>query len=102
MASATESRFVQRVRSEIQRQNLTIKGLARRIDPKNVNRARRNLHRWLDEGIDPSKASRREVAVALGLAEDALDDDEESDMAAALVEALRPFAPVLRKVLELA
>lgn len=74
-----ESTFSQRVRGEMARQGVSIKGLARRIDPTNVDRVRRNLHRWLDEGILPHRSSRREVATALGLDEHALDDDEESD-----------------------
>jgi hypothetical protein len=71
--------FVRRVRKELAAQDLTIRGLARRMDPDNLNRARRNLHRWLDEGISPSMASRAEVAVALGIAEVELSDDDEED-----------------------
>lgn len=104
MESATrESRFVRRVRAEMAAQGLSIRGLARKIDPANIDRARRNIHRWLDEGIAPSRASRREVAVALGVTEGELasEDDPESDLFAALVSALRPFAPAIREALDL-
>lgn len=72
-------------------QKLGVRGLARRMDPQNIDRARRNLHRWLDEGIRPNRSSRREVAAALTLPEDEFDsdDDEESDPMADLLRALR-------------
>lgn len=75
-------------------QGLSVRGLARKIDPNNVDRVRRNLHRWLDQGLSPHRASRREVAVALGLDEHALDDDEEDALPTYhdLIEALRPLA----------
>ena len=84
------TRFITRVRAEMFSQELSIRGLARRMDPQNVDRARRNLHRWLDEGIRPGRASRREVAAALGIEQAALegDDDEESDPVSALMNAL--------------
>lgn len=84
------SRFVTRVRQEMAHQALSIRGLARRMDPANVDRARRNLHRWLDEGIRPSRTSRAEVAAALGIESAALeDDDEESDLVGALMAIIR-------------
>ena len=85
-----QTRFISRVRAEMQNQGLSVRGLARRMDPQNIDRARRNLHRWLDEGIRPGRTSRREVAVALGIEQAALegDDDEESDPVAALMTAL--------------
>lgn len=88
-ARSTPTRFSLQVREEMGRQNLSIRGLARRIDPANVDRARRNLHRWLDEGITPSRASRAEVEVALGLESSSLADDEEEDAVAALMRGLR-------------
>jgi hypothetical protein len=91
VAEAPESRFVRRVRAEIRAQNLSIRGLARRIDPEQLNRARRNLHRWLDEGIVPSTASRVVVAHALGIPTEELTDDEddEDDPAMSLDALLR-------------
>lgn len=99
MASTAESSFVARVRAEMGRQNLSIRGLARKIDPANVDRARRNIHRWLDEGIVPHRSSRREVAVALGLDEHSLDDDdEEADLAVVLLKSLRALVREEMKV----
>lgn len=75
-----ESRFIKRVRSEMSSQKLSIRALARRMDPANIDRARRNLHRWLDEGIAPGRTSRQEVAVALAIdARELEPDDEEED-----------------------
>jgi hypothetical protein len=92
METATRpTRFVTRVREEMAAQKLSVRGLARRMDPVNIDRARRNLHRWLDEGISPGRASRREVATALGLDTAELDDDEEADHVAVLMNALRRF-----------
>lgn len=84
------TRFVSRVRAEMESQKLSIRGLARRMDAENVDRARRNLHRWLDEGIAPGRASRREVAAALQIdhAELEGDDDEEADPVVDLFTAL--------------
>lgn len=84
-----QSRFVVRVRNEMSAQNLSVRGLARRMDPENVDRARRNLHRWLDEGIKPGRASRTEVAAALRIeASELEDDDEEADPVTAFLAAL--------------
>jgi hypothetical protein len=72
------------------RQGLSVRGLARRMDPVNLDRARRNLHRWLDEGITPNRGSREEIATALGVSESDLpDDDEEAEIVADLLAALR-------------
>lgn len=89
-AVVKQSRFVARVRSEMLTQALSVRGLARRMDPANVDRARRNLHRWLDEGITPSRSSRAEVTAALGVEAHELDgdEDEESDLPTALITVL--------------
>lgn len=91
MTAVTPPRsFADRVREHMKTQGLSIKGLARRMDPENVERARRNLHRWLDEGISPNRQSRREIADALGVDAPSLDgdDDEESDPVKDLMRAL--------------
>lgn len=88
-APVHETRFVRKVRGEIAAQELSIRALARRIDPANVDRARRNLHRWLDEGIQPSAASRVAVAHALGVpTEEVTDDEDEEDDPAVSLDAL--------------
>lgn len=91
------SNFVRRVRAEMSAQELSVRALARRMDPANLDRARRNLHRWLDEGISPSRASRTEVAVALGIAEAELADAEEEDDPA-MREAFHIFVDLMSKV----
>jgi hypothetical protein len=77
MTQTQPSRFVRTVREEMHQQRLSVRGLARKIDPHNVDRVRRNLHRWLDEGIVPNRSSRAELAAALGLPAGSLDDEED-------------------------
>lgn len=90
MTARNPSKFVSRVRAEMLQQRLSVRALARRIDPINLDRARRNLHRWLDEGIAPGRNSRADVARALGIDAAELDeDDEEADPVAALVKAIK-------------
>lgn len=91
-----ESRFVRIVRAAMAEKQMSVRGLARTIDPHNVERARRNIHRWLDEGITPSRASRREVADALGLSPDSLDDDDEDDPS--MREAFRLYVDLMRRI----
>ena len=92
VSPAPPSRFASRVRAEMDAQSLSVRALARRIDPANLDRARRNLHRWLDEGMSPSRTSRVGVARALGIDPSELeDDDEESDPVADLYKAFERF-----------
>jgi hypothetical protein len=72
---------------------LSVRALARRMDPANIDRARRNLHRWLDEGITPNRTSRMDVARALGLDVSELEEseDEEADPVSALMHALERY-----------
>ena len=71
-------------------QRLSMRGLARRLDPENVERARRNLIRWYYEGIKPGRRNRLDVARVLGIDPAELeDDDEEGDPLAALDAFLR-------------
>lgn len=89
MAAVQQTRFVRRVREEMREQGLSIRGLARLMDPNNVDRARRNLHRWLDEGISPNRASVVEIADALGVDADELD--EEGELSVAFERMLRSY-----------
>lgn len=84
----TTSLFVERVRAEMRKQDLSIRALARKMDPENLNRARRNLHRWLDEGIVPGRASREELAVALGLPVDTFAPAKDMDAFAVIGESI--------------
>lgn len=94
------TRFGQELRSQLDRQRLSIRKLAKRLDPEQPDRARRNLARWIGGYNSPSRISRIAVAEALGLPSDALleDDDEEADPVVDLVRAIRR---VVREELEL-
>ena len=83
-------------------QRLSMRGLARRIDPGNIERARRNLIRWIHGGITPGRNSRNDVARALGIDPSELeDDDEETDLAAVLEAFLdRRIDALLQKRLQ--
>jgi hypothetical protein len=60
------------------------------MDPENIERARRNLIRWIHGEIEPGRRSRHDVAHALGIDPSELeDDDEEADPVAGLVNAIR-------------
>jgi hypothetical protein len=77
-------------------QRLSVRGLARRIDPGNLDRARRNLHRWLDEGIVPGRISRLEVATALGIDAAELEGDEDDEEADPMVDLFRAIRAIVR------
>ena len=85
------SRFGQQVRHELDRQRMSIRTLARTLDPQKPEVARRNLARWIGGYNQPSRINRIAVAEALGLASESLlsDDDEEDDPLVALMAALR-------------
>jgi transcriptional regulator with XRE-family HTH domain len=90
--------FSDKLRSEIARQNISIRALARRIDPDDIERGRRNIHRWLaDSPVTPSPASRRAVEEALGLPVEALEDDEDEE--AADMELARDLLLFLRRAI---
>jgi hypothetical protein len=75
-------------------QQLSMRGLARRIDPDNIERARRNLIRWIHQGIQPSRANRLDVARALGIDPGELEDDKEADPLTDLANAVRALVRV--------
>lgn len=82
------SAFGDKLRVELGRQNKSIRQLAREIDPKNPDIARRNLSRWI-AGTRPTKGSRVLVAHALGVDASHFDeDDDEEDEMADIVRAL--------------
>lgn len=64
--------FAERLRTELRQAGVSVRALSRRLRPDNPEDARRNLNRWLHEGILPRSEQRVEVARALGLQEDAL------------------------------
>jgi transcriptional regulator with XRE-family HTH domain len=70
--------FGERLRGELTRQNISIRQLARQIDPKSPEVARRNLSRWI-AGTRPTKGSRVLVAHALGVDPSHFDEDDEEE-----------------------
>lgn len=77
-------------------QNVSVRELARRMQPGDPEGMRRSVARWLSptaNAVNPSPASRKAVAQALGLPEDVFgdegDDSEETDPVAALMTAIR-------------
>jgi transcriptional regulator with XRE-family HTH domain len=85
------TKFGDKVRAELDRQRISIRKLARDIDPARPEVARRNLARWIGGYNSPSRLSRIAVAEALGIPAEALleDDDEEADPLVALMSAIR-------------
>jgi hypothetical protein len=73
--------FSLKLGAELERQNVSIRELSRRLNPDDPGTARRNIHRWLSPvgHTKPSRASRRNVAVALGLDPDYFDAEDEGD-----------------------
>lgn len=72
---------------------MSVRELARRMQPGNPEGMRRNIARWLspeDTAVSPSRASVNATADALGISPDALADDEEEDSSV--------YAPLARAV----
>lgn len=87
--------FSSKLRTELVKQNLGVRTLARRMDPGQPERARRSLNRWLNEGIKPSPANRVAVALALGVPEDSFADDDDEEEDAELYAALSQLTRVI-------
>jgi transcriptional regulator with XRE-family HTH domain len=88
--------FGARLRAELDRQGISNRELARRLDPADPEGARRSIARWLaprDRAVTPSRPNVAAIAAALGVQPEELqpeeDDDEESDLAATLVHTLK-------------
>ena len=96
MNAATKPRslFGDRLRRELDRTGVSIRGLSRRLDPKNPDAARRNLTRWIGGHNVPTPANRDAVADALGVDRSVFseDEDEEAELVAALVATVRAVA----------
>lgn len=89
------TQFGRRLREELTRRDVSVRELARRMQPGNPEPMRRNVARWLsplpDSAVSPSGASVVAVAEALGCPADELADDEED---------LDVYAPLARAVQE--
>jgi transcriptional regulator with XRE-family HTH domain len=90
MQPLTRTRFGDKLRTELDRQHLSVRKLARQMSPENPEPMRRNLARWIGGYNRPSRIHRVMVAEALGVPLETFDeDDEEGDIVAALVRAIR-------------
>lgn len=83
------TRFGQKLRHELDGRGMSLRSLARRLNPQHPEVARRNLARWIGGYNEPSRINRIAVARAFGMPDDSFldEDDEESDP---LVKALMP------------
>lgn len=73
--------FAEKLRNEMYAQGMGARTLARRLEPDNVEQARKTVRRWL-AGTRPNQASRDRVTDALGMRRGALNDDEDDEVAA--------------------
>jgi transcriptional regulator with XRE-family HTH domain len=91
MAQVTRARsvFGDRLRAELERQDLSIRKLSRRINPAKPEASRRALAKWIAGDVKPTQANRILVADALGVSHDFFDeDDEEESEVAEIVQVL--------------
>jgi hypothetical protein len=98
MANGTNPRalrFSKTLRGHLEAQGGSVHGLARKIADKRfdghaprkmVEQARRDLNRYLSGRFNPGTDKRREIAAALGLEANALDEEE--DMLLALINSM--------------
>lgn len=87
---ARRLRFATQLRNALDEDGSSIRALAKKLNPQAPETARSNLMRYLRAAHMPSRSSRREIALTLGLPADYFegDDDEESDPVAALMTAI--------------
>lgn len=95
MGSASQVRrlrFAVKLREALDQQGQSVRGLSKRLNPENPETARSSLQKWLRGRHVPSRASRRSVAVALGLPPDHFgDEDEEEDPVVVLMSAIERY-----------
>lgn len=70
------------LRADLDELDVSVRELARRLNPENPEGARSGIHKWLRGDHFPSRSSRRQVAQALGFTADRYLDD---------VAAMPPF-----------
>jgi transcriptional regulator with XRE-family HTH domain len=76
--------FGQRLAAELERQNVSARELARRMNPADPVLQRRSIARWLapvGSAVNPSPLSRANAAAALGLDAEAFSEDDEEEAA---------------------
>lgn len=99
-AATTPTAFGRWLRSELDGRNIGVRTLARTIDRSQTELVRRNLNRYLYDGVRPSPMMRARIADALGVKPSEIptdDDDEEEDSVKEFLDALRPLARLLAR-----
>lgn len=92
-----QSWFAPKLRAELDRQNTSVRGLARAWRPTDPETARRSIIRYLQNGIVPNATTRAELAEALGCLNGSLEPDDEEDDPS-MREAFRLFVDLMGKV----
>lgn len=95
-----------RLRAELDRQHVSNRELARRLDPVDPERARRSIARWLaprNRAVTPSRPNVVALATALGVRPEDLkpdEDDEEADLSIQLAQVIGALVRAQVKRLE--
>lgn len=89
VAQPRRSQFGEQLRVELDRQQLSIRKLARVMAPGNPEPMRRNLARWIGGYNRPSRIHRVMVADALGVPLETFNEDDEEEHLVSLDEYLR-------------
>lgn len=89
MVTRPRTQFGETLRRELDRQQLSIRKLARIMAPANPEPMRRNLARWIGGYNQPSRVHRVMVADALGVPLETFDSDDEEEPPVSLDEYLR-------------
>ena len=87
----SRSRFGEKLRRELDQRGMSIRKLARTMNPNTPEQARRNLARWIGGYNQPSRIQLVALCEALGVPLETFadDDDEEADPVVALMAAIR-------------
>lgn len=77
----SDGTFASKLRGELSARKMGARGLAKLLDPGNVEQARKSVRRWLTGKHVPNRASLDSITDALGLERRALDPAEDLDRA---------------------
>jgi transcriptional regulator with XRE-family HTH domain len=89
MVTRPRTRFGDQLRAELDRQQLSVRKLARLMSPANPEPMRRNLARWIGGYNQPSRIHRVMVADALSVPLETFEEDDEEADPVSLDEFLR-------------
>ena len=84
----SRSSFGEKLRRELDQRGMSIRKLARTMNPSKPEQARRNLARWIGGYNEPSRVQLVAVCNALGVPLETFDE-EEDDPVMALMAAIR-------------